>query len=417
MLAVHVELERRDRMRDERFESKEHDEGFNSLPLLKLSLVAVLSAAVCFAMTACSSSGIAGLIGGSPLNEQVIASAIEDEVASCNPSYDSEWIEPGEFSITSQSVGEVSDVEPDENEKQVHVTVVKENDSVKATQVFNCLFDLSDDGWSLDDIWLVKDSVEPIAGIDSEKIIEHAPTLIRLSDDGNHEFSDGAKCRLDDVYSQGAEFSVAKNNTDENGGTVEMTMAATTGFVSYDGRISVAFAWGDDESGWTIESCEASESSYKPNYETMIGEWNGEFVRASNSKDRNVNCYGGRENPPNLVVKSADSQAGVITADLTFLAHRHYPSDNSVSSSEGDEQITLEDILIPVPPLPGKSVTAYTQKPPQKGYEFTQYEIDFTYESTGEIQVGVEYTWGENDDGETAWYTDTYFDDYKLSKA
>ena len=365
--------------------------------------------------------GITGCSSGIPFSkptllDEDILSMLNDEGVVQEPTISTTWIDDSPFSVTDEAVDDISDVGSEGTEKQAAVTVVLANEFVESTQHYGCNYLLSDKEWVLIDSWLIEEEIVPLAGVDADKVVDQALTLIAQADDGEHKYADGKSCQLDKIYSENAEFTVAKNDTNKNGGSVTLSMNSSTGFVSYSGDLIAKFEWDEDLHGWSVAECTVNDDAYLPKLDDMLGTWEGEFVSTKNVEHSNGDCYGAKDKPMKLVVKSADSQTGTITADLTFLAHCHYREDNPIPSSEGDKTITLENILIPVPYSTGSSVTAYKKEPPERGFEFTKYEITFAYDADATIQASVRFMWGENDDGASAWYTDTYVDNYKLKK-
>lgn len=387
------------------------------IPKLKKDIITCLlyivtSIIVLYSITGCTS---VMTLGKPTLSDEEVLTLVNNEDVVREPTVDTTWIGDSPFTIKSKTVDSITDLESDD-EKHAEVTVVLANDSVEATQRYSCSFLYSDKEWALIDESLINEEVVPINGIDSDKVINQALTLIAKADDGEHKYADGKSCLLERIYSNNAEFTAVKNNTNKNGGTITLSMNSSTGFVNYRGNITAEFEWDEGIHGWSITECTVDDDAYLPRIDEMVGTWQGEFVSTKNVEHSNGDCYGAKDKPMKLVVKSADSQTGTITADLTFLAHCHYREDNPIQTSEGDKTITLEDILIPVPYSTGSSVTAYRKEAPQRGFEFTKYEITFVYDADATIQASVRFSWGENDDGASAWYTDTYVDNYKLTK-
>ena len=355
-------------------------------------------------------------LGRPPLTEDDILSMADEAGVFHDPTLSSTWLDISPFELVSASVDEISDTTPDGAERQALVTVALANESIEATQSYSCSFALLDEGWALTDSWLVDEEVVPTTGVDSDKVLGEVQFLLQQADDGEHEYADGESSLLDEIYSEGADFVVTENNTDVSGGAVVISMSCSTGFVSYGGNLTAEFVWDEESNGWAVAECTVDEDAYRPKLDEMLGTWGGEFVSTKCEDHSNAGCYGAKDSPMKLVVKSADSQTGTITADLSFLAHCHYAEDNPIASSEGDKTITLEDILIPVPYSTGSSVTAYQKEPPERGFEFTAYEITFVYDSDRTIQASVRFKWGMNDDGATVWEVNTYVDNYRLSK-
>ena len=379
----------------------------------RIQLILATLAIPAILLSGCSSGTT---FGKPPLTDEDIISMASDSGVFHDPTLSSTWLEVSPCELVSATVDDISDVSPDGTERRALVTAVLANESIEATQSYNCTYALSDKNWMLVDSWLADEIVVPTVGVDSDKVLSQVQSLIQQADDGEHEYADGKSCRLDDIYSEGAEYAVSRNDTDASGGDVTVSMSASTGFVSYVGKLTVEFVWDEEVNGWAVDDCSVDEDAYRPRLDEMVGTWNGELISTENVEHSNGECYGAKGSPMQLVVNTADSQTGTITADLTFLAHCHYREDNPIQSSEGDKTITLEDILIPVPYSTGSSVTAYRKEPPQSGFEFTKYEITFVYDSDGTIQASIRFQWGENDDGASAWWTDTYLDNYRLSK-
>lgn len=384
----------------------------NRLIVNRLMFLAALLFVV-MGLLGCSS----GATFGKPtLTDDYVLAMVNEGGVLHDPTYNSDWLDVTPCEVISSTVNDISDTSPDGTEKQALVNVVLANESIESTQSYGCAFVLSDKEWELVDSWLIEEDIVPTAGIDTDKVLDQMQDLIQQADDGEHEYADGDRCYLEDIYSEGSDFAAVQNNTDESGGDVTVSMNSSTGFVTYSGNLTVEFIWDQESCGWAVDSCSVDEDAYKPKLDDMLGTWDGEFVSTKNVEHFNGECYGAKDNPMKLVVKKVDSQSGTITADLSFLAHCHYREDNPIQSSAGDKTITLESILISVPHSTGSSVTAYQKKRPERGFEFTEYEITFTYDNDKTIQASVEFQWGENDDGEAAWWTDTYVDNYRLSK-
>lgn len=88
-------------------------------------------------------------------------------------------------------------------------------------------------------------------------------------------------------------------------------------------------------------------------FDWLKGTWNGTLTRAAKNSafaSSDSVCYGAKNNPPTVVVKSVDTNLGYAILDITALVHEHYSLDNSASSAEGDVMRTRKDITISLKP-------------------------------------------------------------------
>lgn len=80
----------------------------------------------------------------------------------------------------------------------------------------------------------------------------------------------------------------------------------------------------------------------------FVGNWRGtlDSVQTYGNYDRDRgDCFGGRQTPPTVTITNVDNVAGTFTADLTFIVHNHASVANAVESCDGDQVITLRNVL------------------------------------------------------------------------
>lgn len=242
---------------------------------------------------------------------------------------------------------EVTDIAPSPSDAAVtivHVSSVYENSSISMTVSWEAAFSRSGDAWEGRGYTQVDQHVEPTGPISDEVLVAHVPTLMQLVDENPHTDADGDTVRLSDLYVSGTQFEVVENNTGSDGGTASISIFAMSGIQSYSGTLTASFAWDDAAGDWSLTGCSVDDGAYAPSYDGLIGTWNGTLVSTDSSM---MACYGGREHPATITVKSVDSVAGTATMDISCVVHNHPAIDGSdAASSPGDEYVTASDVLV-----------------------------------------------------------------------
>ena len=291
-----------------------------------------------------------------------------------------------------------------EESRYITYAQVWENDTFRYLNKFIAIFSRTGDGWVESGGDEAGIDIEPLAGISDDYIKSNVMSLIDIVDqNGTGKDAQGESVRLKDLYKEGFGVSVTKNDTSPTGGDATVQITSKEGATTYKGEIKATFSW-NEEGYWEVTSCTASEGSYKGSMDGMVGSWVSE-------RHGEGYCYGGKDRPMSMEVKSVDMKSHVMTADISFLGHYHFKSDNPVDSDPGDKMVELKDIIIPLEDDSGSYVTAYTQKPSQGGYEYTGFDIYFTYDKDGTIQAQVVFDWGDS-----VYNYDIFRDYYDLKK-
>lgn len=210
-------------------------------------------------------------------------------------------------------------------------------------------------------------STELTPRISDEDIMEQVPSLIKLIDKKPYKDGSGNTIKLSSIYKGGFDVSVIENATDATGGMARLSIEASNGVANYRGEITVQFS---GESGdWAVKDCSVNDEAYQADYSMLVGTWTGDFIGTEhNSVTGQAACYGGKNNPPTVVIKSVDSKNRTAVADVTFLVHKHPFIKNAIESDPEDTVVTVHDILVSIP-KPESELTIY------KGDDPAKYEL------------------------------------------
>ena len=325
--------------------------------------------------------------------------------------------------------------------KIVNLDVTVESPFVRAVYHFADTYSIGSDG-SITKVASKNNgyAVEPLVGINSDLVLQRAPSLLEWIDKNHpHENSNGREVLLSDLFTQNVSFELVGNTTSgaadsaeaKNaavnlsggiesgsqdaagalegaassalGGDVQIRVTSDRGLSKYSGIMTVSYTW--DENGWLMADCTIEGGAYKVDFSNMLGKRIGVWQGVDGD------CYGGRANPMSINVKNYDPQGDTITADITLLFHNHLShSSGSVENDPGDTVYTATDILIPIATEMNKEEVFY-QKGMFGGPE--QFEIRFTTNSSSPmLKIEVETT-GFNDSGMySVDTTDTYTIDF-----
>jgi len=286
----------------------------------------------------------------------------------------SAWGSNTGYQVDSTSITNRENTEYDNLKMQsVYIDTVISNKSFQVSSSWILGYELHDGEWIMVDSLETQRNIQPIGGIDDDKVLERVPTYFQTIDQDPVKDISGKTLKLQDLYKKNLTYELLSNEITGQSGTAKISISSLDGFAAYEGVITVSFAW--DGSDWEISGASATRDSYDADYSSLIGTWVGTLENTSHG--RNSSCYGGRGTPVVLTFKEVDSVAMTAIADIAFLAHAHAVATNSEESNAGDIVITLTDVLVPV--KPGQKTTLQSVKDP------AVCEISVTYGENGTL--------------------------------
>lgn len=359
---------------------------------------------VAVALIAAVAFGIAQITAKPQLSEEAVIEALEPELASkeVEPPTGT-WFASEPLEYVSSQVDSISEVHNADDRKVVIVKSTYENASVTVTVTYETVFYLEDDAWQYQSFSPVEQTYVPSGHIADEALIEHVPSFLEFVDE-EHPVTepDGDEVSLMELYGESFQAEVLDNSTGESGGSATLAISAMHGISSYAGEIEVSFDWDDEAGDWTFVDVRPSDDIALASFDGLLGTWTGEFYEEEHN-DSIYNlaaCYGGRVNPPSITLKSIDEQAMTAVVDITCLVHGHGSLDNPADSAEGDEVITVNDVLITLEP---DRLDDWYQV-----YEQERYRVFIQTGSDGTLRVKIETMYIHDTGRGQAWRTD-YF--------
>lgn len=338
------------------------------------------------------------------LSDDEILSVFDAEGDAANIFIGSDWAHSDSFSVISETVDSIEDQSGKQSPpyKVAHVTVVFENTTFRVTSSYELVYRLQNRTWVQDDVLQLNQDIEPLGGVDDAKIVEQAPTFIKMVDD-HHAFKDsnGKKQYLKDRYAENVSFEVAENTTSASGGSATLAMSAQKGFATYKGTLTISFAWKGND--WEVSDCAADVAAYKADFSSLIGTWSG--VRHDGNAAVGQDCMAGKTIPFKLNVKSIDAESMVMTVDMEFVGHKHKWNANVAESSEGDETVSLTDVLISVPVNIGDKNLVYELE--KNEYPRWDCKVFLAASENQTLEVMATFSWDY----------DTHYDFYTLERA
>lgn len=338
------------------------------------------------------------------LSDDEILSEFDAEGIAANIVVGSDWGHSGGFSMVSKTVDSIEDQSQQQSPsyKVAHVTIVCENATFRATSSYELVYRLEERAWVQDDALQLSQAIEPIGGVDDAKLVEQAPTFIKMVDD-QHVMKDanGKKQYLKDRYDENVSFEVVENTTSASGGSAKLAMSAQKGFATYKGTLTISFAWNGGD--WEVSDCTADEAAYKADFSSLVGSWSG--TRHDGNAAVGQDCMAGRTIPFKLTVKNVDAESMVMNIDMEFVGHKHEWLGNIVESSEGDETVSLIDTLISVPADIGDRNLVYEME--KNDYPRWDCKVFLTANENQTLEVMATSSWDYN----------THYDFYTLEKA
>ena len=317
---------------------------------------------------------------------------------------DSEWVTNDGYEIASVIENNRQEFEESGDRYcTINSTVEYENGSLKATKRVNETFKMQrgNGEWvKVDTVEDGKTAVTPIKGVDSGLVKNSAPTLIEFADKNPKKDANGYAVLLRDCYKAGTAFEVKENKTTAEGGDVVVSLHASRGFADYSGTLTASFTW--DGKSWILDSCKADDAAYQADYSSLVGTWNGEFLKTEhNNVMDQAACYGGKNHPAVMTIKSVDSNAKTATADISMLVHDHDVPENAAEESAGDTYVTREGVLFPIDP--DSEVRIYQSDSP------TSFSIYLSLdEGTMNMRTTVDFSFTGGQGHGVAWRKDYY---------
>lgn len=313
------------------------------------------------------------------------------------------WLAGEPLEYVSSEVTSISDVYNAADRKVVIVESAYENASVTVTVAYEAVLYLEDGAWQSDVCSPVDQTYAPSGPIANELLLDRVPTFLQFIDDEHPVAdSDGNEVSLMDLYGENFQAEVVENATGESNASATLNISAMQGISSYAGEITVSFDWDDESGDWAIVDVEPSDDIILASFEGLLGTWSGEFYEEDHNESiyHFAACYGGRDNPPTITFKSIDEQAMTAVVDISCLVHGHESLDNPAETTEGDEVLTVTDVLITLEP---DQLDDWYQV-----YEQERYRVFIQTGSDGTLRMRIE-TMSIHDTGrEQAWRTD-YF--------
>lgn len=344
-------------------------------------------AAVVAAVVAVIAIGAVAYISSHPtllapeITDEEALQDFEPTISAAGYGIDESWGSTEDLEYKSAEV--TSTAEPDVANDSViykYVTAIYENQDYQVYVYYADTYQYENDTWTRVDRYENGFDVKPLGGISDEAIIAHVPTMMQVID------ADSEKARdenLQALYQANTSFTVTENNTDTDGGTATIAISALSGFKGYSGTITADFSWDyTEDSGvetWVIDSASVDDGAYEVSYDTLIGTWTGTLTStSSHSKE----CYGGRNSPPTITIKSVDNTAKTITLDITCLVHVHsYVTGQDVETSDGDQLLSFNNVLAT---LDDKKISLYRAEDP------TDFEFILETGDDGSLQLTAE---------------------------
>lgn len=293
-------------------------------------------------------AGVAAFFLMSPdLPEDKVLSDFDSVSVDTTTLSDSSWGSNEGYEETSREVQSIE--ENDREIRKATVARVYENDSFKVTCIFEASYILENDEWLPHELFELSRSIEPVAGISDEMVLNQAPSILSSVEETPHEDINGYDITLEDIYGDSAEYSIIENNTSAEGGSVILQVSAVDGFAKYQGNITAQFVW--DGSDWAVSSCTVDDGAYEADLSYFVGTWVGTFEESNLDYfvlNSDSNCLGGNATPLTVTIKSVDQSTMSATADIVFCLHDHGQVTSRQKSDPNDQTITLTDVLIPI---------------------------------------------------------------------
>lgn len=361
-------------------------------------------AIVAVALIAVVVFGVAHITATPELSDETVIEALEPELAAKEiEAPTGTWfaIEPLEY--VSSQVDSISEVYNADDRNVVIVKSVYENTSVIVTVTYETVFYLEGDTWKYQPFSPVEQTYVPSGHVADDALVEHVPSFLEFVDE-EHPVTepDGDEVSLMELYGASFQAEVIDNSTGESGGSATLAISAMHGISSYAGEIEVSFDWDDEIGDWVLVDVKPSEGIALASFDGLLGTWTGEFYEEEHNEGiyNLASCYGGRGNPPSITFKSVDEQAMTAVVDITCLVHGHGSLDNPADSTEGDEVLTVNDVLITLDP---EQLDEWYQV-----YEQERYRVFIQAGSGGSLRVKIETMYIPDTGREQVWRAD-YF--------
>lgn len=280
------------------------------------------------------------------LTEQIIEGDMEGSSITVTPEWGSQ--EAAVFTTLTLDSVESTTVNGVEF-RRATVEAQYENENIRVTSEWLLEYKLVDGAWVLNDVLENERTLTPINSIDDATIIDHIAQLIALADESPYKDASGSSHYLEKIYSDDATFEVIENTTADGDGQVTIALSAPGAIASYEGTLVATFSWSDEQGDWQLNACSADRSAYLPNYDSLLGTWEGTFVAPEGGRyGTDHNCNYGSTAPLSVTVTEVDSELGTMTVDMTFAVHDHDDPDFLQASVTGDRALSASAVLVPI---------------------------------------------------------------------
>lgn len=233
------------------------------------------------------------------------------------------------------------------NRKVAHIESAYSNRSFSVVVGIDRTYTLVDRHWVPGDYRITRIDASPTAPVERDLALADIQKVLT-------KVAPYRGKRLSDVYADG-EFEVISNElgTDSDGNAICTTtfrVHCIHDLSEYEGEVVATFeffpgAASNDAGTWGLVSATASEEAWEPKLAPIEGTWIGVLDKSENTSLL-INtglCGAGRNKELVLTVKGYDEETGVLSLDVSFVAHNHEGIPEDADATEGDVVVTLTD--------------------------------------------------------------------------
>lgn len=315
--------------------------------------------------------------------ETVIGDLRTDELAKAM-ALENDWGRQDGFAVTEKTVDFIEDALLESEEgKRTQTSVVYENGDYRITARYISLYANQDNQWTCYATHEEERNCEPLSGLDDETVLSKTASYMNEIDKTPYKDAEGKSKKLGELYKVDFKNTIEENAIEPSGGNASIAISASNGLARYSGTITVEYQWAGND--WKLVGCSADKNAYQPDYSGLVGQWRGTFAGLkSNHYNLHGKCYGGRNEPVTMSIKSVDSNAKTAVVDASFLVHDHDLLANDQVTTEGDSVVHIVDAIITLKPNETSYYEVY-----RDNYNGRLYKLLLKNDSDGKIGLCV----------------------------